>query len=310
MKAYEKWLAIVNPFSANGRTRQNWARYWQEAKQAGIDLEYCLTSCQGDGIKLTKQGVQQGYKKFIAVGGDGTVNEVVNGLMADDDRMASEDIELAVFALGTGSDFIRSFQGEIKAEDFINSLQRRNTRKIDLGKVIFQNSSGQTDSRYFINASNIGLGAEVVNEANMNSKALGSKLTYFSRVLTTLSRYKNIEASLLVDNELKVEGRFCGLMVCNGKYIGGGMKIAPDADLRDGLFDLVVIKDISALYLLSRIPLIYSGKHINLPAVDIYRCQSLKIETPEHSLLEIDGEIPGTSPSAYYVLPQCLAMRG
>jgi len=308
MGANDRWFAVVNPKSANGRTEKNWPDHCEKIKQAGVLLDYEYTLYPGHGTELTRLALSRGYNKIIAVGGDGTVNEAVNGLIAND-KLVSDDIELAVFGLGTGSDFIRSLKVKNNLESFINSLRNNSNHNIDVGKVTYISIGGKPESRYFINASNMGIGAEVVNQANLHSKVLRSRLTYLIRTIIAVFRYKNIQVSIQTDKEKTIEGKYCGLIVCNGQYIGGGMRIAPQAEIDDGFFDLVVIKDISIFRLLSCIHLIYRGKHIYLPEVEVYRCRSIKTDIADEALLETDGEIPGVSPVEYNIIPQCLTLK-
>jgi diacylglycerol kinase (ATP) len=308
MNLQEKWFAVVNPNSANGRTRNKWPVFYQKIVSAGLGVDYSYTSSHGNGIDLTKKALSQGYKKIIAVGGDGTVNEVINGLFIND-RAAIEGIELAILGNGTGSDFIRTYKSSNNIDHFIDSLKDNRFFKSDVGKVIFQNKYGKKECRYFLNAANIGIGAEIVNHVNKRSKALGSKLTYFTGTIATIFRYSNISTSLILDNNKSIEGIYCGLVICNGRYIGGGMHIAPQAKVNDGFFDLVVIDDISKLRLLSQFSSIYKGRHISLPEINIYRCQTISLVTPEATILETDGEILGFSPSEFSILPQCLAIK-
>jgi len=303
-----KWLAIVNPTSGNGKTEEKWPIYYNKIVRAGIDLDYVYTSFPGDGITLTRKALADGYSKIIAVGGDGTVNEVVNGLIAEDKPIES-NIEFAIFGHGTGSDFVRTLKSENDIHAFILSLQNNKTRLIDIGKVGYQNRKGEKEARYFINASNLGIGAEVVHRVNQNKKALGSKLTYLTGTMATLFQYKNIQISMELDDHQTLEGPFCGLMICNGQYIGGGMHIAPVAEIDDGLFDVIVVKDITKRKLISKFPLIYSGKHINLPEIDLYHCRSISMTAPETAILETDGEILGFSPHEFHILPKCLRLK-
>lgn len=307
MDLYEKWFAVVNPSSANGSTRDKWPIFRQKILKAGIEVEYAYTADKGNGIDLTRQAINRGYKKIIAVGGDGTVNEVVNGLLADDKSLA-EGLELAIFAHGTGSDFVRVCHPRNNIDFFIDSLKGNRSLQSDVGKVTYKNDRGEKESRYFINAANLGIGAEVVNRVNNRSKALGSKLTYFAGTIATIFNNKNILVSLKLENK-SLEGVFCGLILCNGQYIGGGMHIAPQAEIDDGLFDIIVIKDISKLKLFYRFPTIYQGKHIDLPEIALYRCQSVSLQTADSTILEADGEILGFSPSEFRILSRCLAIR-
>ncbi len=308
MPTRENWFAIVNPSSANGKTKDKWPMFHDILQNSAIHVEFAYTSGYGKGTFLTREAIAKGYRKIIAVGGDGTVNEVVNGLIVND-CICDDNIELAVLSNGTGSDFIRTLKPENDIHTFVRALKRECYRSIDIGKIIYHQNQQNNTSRYFINVSNLGIGAEVVNLVNKRSKALGSKLTYFTGTMSTILKYKNMEVSMKLDNSQIIEGVFCGLMICNGQYIGGGMQIAPLAELDDGWFDIMVINDITKLKLFSRFPLIYKGKHIELPEVEVYRCQSLAIQTLESTIIEADGEIIGRSPCQYSILPKCLRLR-
>ncbi|MGI6449612.1 MAG: diacylglycerol/lipid kinase family protein [Desulfitobacteriia bacterium] len=306
MKLSEKWFAVVNPSSANGKTRSKWPYYYQDFLQGGIEMDYAFTTAQANGVEVTRQALQQGYRRIIAVGGDGTVNEVLNGFF-NRGEMIRKDLELAVFAQGTGCDFIRTLQIDKGITSFIRILKDKSPSKVDVGLIALGDEQNEKKIRYFLNAANLGIGAEVVDYTNNRTKALGSRLSYLTGTISTLKSYRNFRGSCSLDQgKITFEGKFCGLMICNGRYIGGGMKIAPQAEINDGYFDLIVIKDISKLKLLSHFSTIYQGRHIELPEVAVYRCQELSINTPNPILLEADGEIIGHTPSEFRIIPQCL----
>jgi len=308
MNLHETWFAVVNPSSANGKTKYKWPALSQAISRAGINLEYSYTSFPGEGTILTRKAIGQGYTKIIAVGGDGTVNEVINGLIAED-KLIREDTELAVLGHGTGSDFIRMLKPQKGIDSLIQSLQGDSFQIVDLGKVVYQNTCKEREVRYFINASNLGIGAEVVNRVNQRSKRWGSKLTYFSGTLSTILNYKNVAVTFQLDDGKELAGSFTALMICNGQYIGGGMQIAPQAQLNDGMLDVIVVKDTTKFVLFSKLPLIYHGRHIGLPEIETFRCRSLRMMTPENTILETDGEIIGYAPSEFSILPGFLKLR-
>jgi YegS/Rv2252/BmrU family lipid kinase len=307
MSQQKSWFAVVNPRSANGRTQGLWPGYYQQLRQVGIQVDYALTSRSGGGTEITRTALNEGYRRIIAVGGDGTVNEVLNGLI-ENDRLIADDIELAVFEQGTGGDFARTIRtGKEKGlNSFIRMLKEPNIILSDIGRVDFLNFKAEEQTRYFLNASNVGVGAEAVHRTNSRSKAMGSKLSYLTSTLVAVLSYKSACISLEMDKDTFWEGNIWGLMVCNGQYIGGGMRIAPDARVDDGLFDLVVIKEMRLRRLFSCFPLLYKGKHIHLPEVQVFRCRELALYTPDSMLFETDGEILGVSPKAYRIIPKCL----
>lgn len=307
MNKNDKWFAVVNPCSANGKTKNKWPFYYKEILKAGLKVDYAYTSSRGNGIELTRQAISEGYKRIIAVGGDGTVNEVLNGLLTDD--KTEEGVELAILSQGTGSDFVRTCQSRNSVDSFIKSLQEYSTVKSDVGKVTYHNDEGREESRYFLNASNLGIGADIVQRVNNRTKFFGSKLTYFSGSVETILKYSNISTVLKFENNQETENTFCGLVICNGRYIGGGMQIAPEAEIDDGLFDLIVIRDMPKIKRLFNFPLIYQGKHVDLPVIAVYRCSEICLQSDESALVEADGEIIGYDPINYRIISRCLTLR-
>jgi len=179
MKVKQRWFAIVNPSSANGRIGYRWPKYYEKLIKNDICLEYKYTSSRGNGSDLCREALAKGYNKIIAVGGDGTLNEVINGLITND-KLVSEQIELAIMGQGTGCDFVRTYGEYGKDFDsFVNLLRSSKKLRVDVGKVIYFNKYNKIEQRYFINVANLGLGAEVVNRVNNKSKFWGSRLTYF-----------------------------------------------------------------------------------------------------------------------------------
>ncbi|HHV65518.1 MAG TPA: diacylglycerol kinase family lipid kinase [Peptococcaceae bacterium] len=306
MSLNDKWFAVVNPSSAHDKTRDKWPLFYRNFLQAGLEMDYAFTSIQNNGIALTRQALQNGYRRILAVGGDGTVNEVLNGFFSNGE-MIREDVELAVFAQGTGCDLVRTLQTDKKIESIITKLKQKSHQKVDVGLVTWEEKQGKCGVRYFLNVANVGIGAEVVNYTNRRTKGLGSGLSYLIGTVITVKAYQNFEAFCSLEKGKNTfEGKFCGLMICNGRYIGGGMMIAPQAEINDGYFDLIVIKDVTKLKLLSRFPIIYGGKHVNLPEVAVYRCQELSIVTSKPILMETDGEVIGYTPSEFKIMPQRL----
>ena len=301
------WFAIVNPNSGKGQTRKNWPNLYQILLRNHIDIEYVYTSHPGEGSILAQQAEAIGFRKIIAVGGDGTVNEVLNGLIIDD-KLIYEDTQLAILEHGTGSDFVRSFQQKKGIDNFVKLLNRNKKIKVDLGKIDFIDENGDNRTRYFINALNVGIGAEVVDRVNNSNKTIGNKLKYFTTTITTLMSFNKIDAVCRLENNEIIENRFCGIIISNGQYIGGGMRIAPQAQTDDGLFDIVFIKDITRPKLFAKFPTIYLGRHINLPEIAVYRSSKITIQTQEKALFEADGETLGYSPFSCTIVPETLTL--
>lgn len=305
----DRWFAVVNPQSANGSTLKRWPVYLKRLEEEGYLINYEYTTGPRDATRMTQRILQEGYTHIIAVGGDGTMNEVVNGFFFNG-QLINPDAELAFFSHGTGGDFIRTLMIPKGIGGFLSILSQRHKRRIDVGEVKFQKDHGQQESRYFINVADVGLGGETVARVNRQSKLLGGKLSFLIGSVISILRYRNKVMRCVIDGKLISEGRQNSIMVANGKFIGGGMMIAPDAELDDGLFDVVCLSDFSTLTLLRHLPKIYRGTHLKIPGVVVYRGRSVVISSTEKTLLDIDGEQPGYAPISFNLHPKAICIWG
>ncbi len=305
----DSWFAVVNPQSANGSTGIRWPEYLIRLREDGYHIDYVYTTEPGDATQVTQRILREGYTHIIAVGGDGTINEVVNGFFSDG-QMINSKAELALFSHGTGGDLIRTLQITRGIEGFLEVLRLGRKRLIDVGEVYFYNEHQQQTHRYFLNVADVGLGGETVVRVNKQSKLLGGKLSFLMGSVLSILRYRNKVMRCEIDGQLIYEGRLNSIMVANGRYIGGGMMIAPHAELDDGLFDVVTLGDFSTLMLLRHLPKIYKGTHLDIPGVTVHRGQSVVITTDETALLDIDGEQPGQAPLKFGLLPKALCLWG
>ena len=304
-----RWFAVVNPQSSNGNTRKRWPEYLMRLREDGYLIDYAFTTEPGDATRITQRLLKEGYTHIIAVGGDGTMNEVVNGFFSKGQLINSE-AELALFSHGTGGDLIRTLRISRGIECFLKILRRGQKRRIDVGEVLFQDQHNNQTHRYFLNVADVGLGGETVARVNRQSKRLGGKLSFLIGSVLRILRYRNKSMRCEIDGKLVFEGRMNSIMVANGRYIGGGMMIAPDAELDDGLFDVVCLGDFSRLMLLRHLPKIYKGTHLEIPGVTVQRGRSVVITTVEKALLDIDGEQPGQAPLTFSLLPKALCLWG
>lgn len=195
-------------------------------------------------------------------------------------------------------------------DGFLAILSQRRRRRIDVGEVHFQKDHEQQESRYFINVADVGLGGETVARVNRQSKLLGGKLSFLIGSVISILRYRNKVMRCVIDGNLITEGRQNSIMVANGRFIGGGMMIAPHAELDDGLFDVVCLGDFSTLTLLRHLPKIYRGAHLKIPGVVVYRGRSVVITSTDEALLDIDGEQPGHAPLSFTLHPKLLCIWG
>ena len=239
---------------------------------------------------------------LVVVGGDGTVNEVVNGIAG------REDVELAVIPRGTGWDFVRTYGIPRRLEDAVAVALRGRTRVIDLGRALYRSWDGSDGESLFANIASAGMSGAIAKRSNESSKALGGKASYLWATLAVFSRWRSDEVRVTVDGEER-RGRMHDVVVANGRYFGGGMKICPEAEPDDGLFDVLLIGDLTKRDLLLTLPKTYRGKHLPHPKAEVLRGAVVELETPEPLPVELDGEQPGTTPARFEVVPQALRLR-
>lgn len=238
---------------------------------------------------------------MVAVGGDGTVNEVANGI-------AGLDAELAVIPRGTGFDFVRTYGIPRKLDAAVEIALRGRTREIDLGRAHYRAWAGAERDALFANIASVGMSGAIAKRANETSKALGGKASYLWATLAVFSRWRNDEVRVQVDGE-EHTGRMHDVVVANGRYFAGGMKICPEAEPDDGLFDVLLIGDLTKRDLLLTLPKTYRGTHLPHPKATVLRGASVVVETDEPLPVELDGEQPGTTPVRFEIVPRALRLR-
>ncbi|MEC9489090.1 MAG: diacylglycerol kinase family protein [Halanaerobium sp.] len=283
---------VVNPIAGKGRSGRIWPGL--EKKLAGNGMEYSweYTSGYRQGLQLAEQAIADGYNTIIAVGGDGTLWEVVNKVA----EMGRRDITVGVLPTGTGNDFCRSLG--IPSEPFLalEIILRGEVRTIDLGRI---------NGKFFVNALGVGFDSLVAQAANNYHGVLKGKLVYLWAILKTLKNFQSPLMRLEIDG-IEYKDRFVLVAVGNAKYYGGGLMIAPDAMMDDGLFDLVLIRDINRLEILKTLPRLSDGSHLGHPRVEVVRGREVIIHADPPQLFQADGEIVGQSPQMISILPSFL----
>jgi diacylglycerol kinase (ATP) len=240
----------------------------------------------------------------VAVGGDGTVNEVANGLL----RLGGERPELAVIPFGTGMDFVRSHGIPRKLDSAVETARTGRVVTIDAGRVTYRAWSGGEEQAYFANIASAGMSGAVARQADQTSKVLGGRVSFFAALVRVFARWRNTELSVDVGGVLRF-GKMTNLIVANGRYQGGGMLIAPEADPEDGLFDVLLVGDITKRDFMLNVGKIYRGTHLSHPKIELLRAAEVAVEADVPVPLELDGEQPGTTPARFEVLPGALRLR-
>ena len=294
---------IVNPVAGAGKTARKWPEIMDLLKSLELDFEHDMTEAPGHAIELAKSAVKKGYELIVSVGGDGTVNEVVNGLY---DAGSIGDVTLGIISTGTGADYIRTIGIPRSCTEACRCVMSPRRLRVDLG-VIEYASSGQMGKRLFVNFGGLGFDAEIVRATTQEFKALGDTASYLMGLVTTLLSYKNQEISLIVDGE-EEKRKVCTVVASNGKYGGGGMLTAPDADPADGFFDVLIIGDFTKPDLLRSLPRIYKGTHVTHPKVTVKRAREVEVRPAQQMAVQADGELLGEAPARFSILPAALTI--
>ncbi|HEX5166362.1 MAG TPA: diacylglycerol kinase family protein [Thermomicrobiales bacterium] len=301
---------IINPAAGSGRAGRRWPELEAEMFRHGYEVRPSFTTGPGDAIRLARELAANGARTIVCVGGDGTVNEVVNGLI-DGGRPVNPETRLAVIPCGTGKDLCRTI-GTRDVTSMLRALADDTTALIDLGRVSCRDAkTGEPVERYFANVADTGIGAETAARINASSKALGGFVSYLSGAVRSIVAFKPWQVTVEVDGEPVHSGSAGMVVFANGRYFAGGMNVAPDASLCDGKLDIFVLEGVGKRALLtSLLPRVYRGRHVGQPGVVHLTGSQATVTCAAGMLLELDGEQIGTTPLAVEVLPAALRIVG
>ncbi len=308
-----KTLVILNPSSAGGVTGRRWPEIEAALTRTLGRFEHAPTSRPGDATTFTRDALRAGYEMIVAVGGDGTVNEIVNGFYDGEVPTLSDRLPvLGVIPSGSGGDYRRTFGIPDRLSEAVDRLGGRATRTVDLGRVRCSRPGEAAHGvlRYFANIASFGVSAEVSRRANMSSKPLGGRLTYFFASISATLAYDRRPVTLLTNGDAVKQVSLNVGGCCIGQYFGGGMRFAPKAEPGDGQFDVVTIGGRSAISMMSMTS-IYSGKHIDKKGVSSWRAKQVDgtCEGPLPCTIEADGEVIGEFPARFELIPGAMRVK-
>ena len=298
------WVVIVNPVSANGRTGRQWTRTENVLRGLWPPFEVWPTMHPGHAQELAQKAVDRGFSTIAVHGGDGTFNEVVNGLLS----RSADNIPLVFLPSGTGADLVRTLGISHSLSQAARQAIQGTAQRIDIGQALFMDLEGRPVQRYFVNVTDVGFGGDLVRYVNSHSKRLGGKLSFLKGVLITLFRYQNKPLRITLDDRETLETRASSIVVANGKYFGGGMWVAPEARLDDALFELVIIGDVSKIDVLTNIGRLYRGTIAKHPKVKTFQAGTIELTSEEEVLIDLDGELVGRLPARFQILPEKLSV--
>jgi diacylglycerol kinase (ATP) len=295
---------LVNPASANGATGRRWAELARRAAALGLEGETLVSERPGHLSELAPEAVARGATSLVVVGGDGTVHEVVDGVVG---AGVGDRVELGMIPLGTGRDFARSLRIPHRFEDAVEVARAGRLRTVDVGRATYAGPAGEACA-HFANFAGAGISGGIAARANRTTKVLGGKVSFFWATLAVFSRWQPSEMTITIDG-VERHARLLEALAMNGDYTAGGMWVAPEASLEDGAFDVVLIGEFSKAEFATTFPKIYRGRHVTHAKVEIVRARELMVDAPEALPIVLDGEQPGTTPVRFELLPAALRVR-
>lgn len=312
----EPWMflktqVIVNPESNKGRTKRRWDQIKEALKAFLKEFRYEFTEKPLQAIEISRTAIKEGTELIVGVGGDGTINEIANGFY-ENQRIINPETVLGIVPSGSGCDFIRSLNIPLNLRKALSVITQAPSSWIDIGRVHYRSHSGKEEERYFLNVADFGIGGEVVKRVNENRMKRKAS-SYLRCLISTFISYNNKRVGIKIDGEeLPIEEYLVGT-VSNGRIFGKGMKIAPQAKLDDGLFDVVLVKGMKIMEFFRNVWKIYTGSHLSHPKISLIRGHKIEAypeEGEKDILVELDGEQLGKLPAVFEVIPRNFLVKG
>ena len=304
--AFGPLTVIVNPHAGRGHVGEEIPELERTLQARRLPYALHRTEGPGDATRIAREALDAGGRYVVAVGGDGTIHEVVNGML-EDDKPVVPDAVLGVVAAGSGSDLVRTFGLPGDASRACTHLVGENLYPLDIGKATYTSADGSSVSRYFPNIAEVGLGGGVVRRADRLPRTFG-RSKYFFGFWLTLPRFKIARVAVRADNKT-YEGPAFNVIVANCQYYGGGMKISPRSFPGDGVLDVLVLQGPKS-DAFTMLPQVYRGEHLPHPhVVELRARREIRVEADRPLPIEADGEQLGTSPVTFEVLPQAIQLK-
>jgi len=300
-----QWLIIVNPNAGSKKGEKEWPKICRYLQQQGFDFICVFTAHRDHAIQLAIEHIEAGYRNVAVVGGDGTLNEVLNGIFLQQ-KVAPVDIALGMIPVGTGNDWCRMFNIPFDYKKAVDVLKQKRPFIQDVGKInYFKKDKPLT--RYFLNVAGMGYENLVNKKTNLlKDRGKGNRLAYLYFVFASLFQFKFLDGVMEIDDRIVFRGELFSMNVGICKFNGGGMKQVPNAIPDDGLMDVTLIKKTSKLKVFRYAHKLFDGTLVDLPIVNTYRGKVIRIRSTGKIYLEADGESLGHTPFVYEIIPRCL----
>lgn len=296
---------VVNPVAGNGKAKVAIRKILQRSDNEDKNIIISYTKYKNDATIITRNAISAGADLVVAVGGDGTINEVVNGFF-ENGRLADASCKLGIMDCGTGKGYASTLGIPRSTEKQIDLLFGSESVKYDVGHITCLSSSGEIVKRYFINECQIGIGSRVASIVGRRTKLLGGRIAFGLAATILAMMIKPADVEISFENGPFEEYILIGLVAGNGTECAGGMKLTPNAKMDDGLFDVLLIHEMERFKRLINLPGIYSGTHLKSQFFSLKRCNQLKIRSKNSLLIESDGEILGYSPIDINIMPAAI----
>jgi diacylglycerol kinase (ATP) len=295
-------LVIVNPRSANSSTGRRWPEIESRLRSVLPTFDVVFTERPNHATELAREGAAD-HKQVVIVGGDGTINEVANGLMSDD-RPLRADLVMAIVPRGTGADFVRTMGIPHDLDAAVQRLTTGTPREVDVAKVRYHGPDGSEQVRYFINQASVGMGPVVCVEVNRSSKRLGGRLSFLRGILIATFRYRSQPVLIFVDGGPPEEILLRNLWIANGRFSGGGICAAPRARPDDGLLDVVRVPELGFWQQALSMRRLRSGSFVDDPRVGYTTARRVEVQptSPVALGIEMEGEPIGSIPATFEML--------
>jgi len=301
-------LVIANPKSRNRATARRLKSVEAKLRRALGPLEIEFTRAPRDAERIAREGVRSGIGRIIVAGGDGTLSEVVTGLLS---AGLGDYATIGLLPVGTAADFARGLGGSLDLDAAIDRIAGGRTLRVDAGRATYRRGDREAITSYFANIASLGLSGEVAELVNRTGKAFAGRLTYLLGALRGLARHRSEPVSISVDGRCVFEGALAIAAIANGPRFGGGMRIAPNARVDDGVFDWLVVPSMPRLSLLRKIPLLYKGSHLGDPRILHGQGRVVEARAMDGPVrIDVDGEALGVLPARFEILPGAITLLG
>ncbi|MEW6200800.1 MAG: diacylglycerol kinase family protein [bacterium] len=299
---------VVNPNSANGRTGRTWDSIEGEIRKHLPEFDVGFTAAPRDATEIARRALHEGCELVVCVGGDGTISEVVNGFF-EGGELINGRAELGIVCVGTGADFVKTLGIPRTMPEAAAVLGGGGVVRCDVGRIRCNRDDGSGMEHYFINIADFGIGGVVVDRVNRTTKVFGGFASFFIGMLRAAFSYRNQPVRIEVDGEVIGERVIKNVVVANGQYFGGGMRIAKEARLDDGLFEVIILGDLGMIEMLLILRRMYRGDIIGAGKVERYKARTVRAAAEGEVLLDVDGEQIGVLPASFEILPACIGVK-